>query len=450
MATPSLSSSTPQKTSGAQPRRKRGGQPGNQNARKVGTFSVHQPGPLSGIYQGMKNVSRAYTRDLLSSVQILNQTEALFELLDGYEDLETHDILGFTRLQIALVKLRFNAKQSMQFIHLRQQALQKIAHNPFVFIESHFKDHGIKQDADSFFPVPKKSAQNSAYQAQLEAWGRLPFDHPTLATNLTDEQWALLAPLIPPDPALSWLTGQPPIIIAANRFGFSQYAPTGEFADFEIMQTYRAYLQKFPALLQAPPPAPSALQIPRRGRPRNPSYTPRALLDAILWKLATGQNWADLPLGFPPPRRCAKYYRRLFLSGRLYTLLLALYNHLRLEACVDTYLLLQEGVFSTTPDQSITLSRGILPTSQNCTALLFLQLARQSYTWFDRKAKQDNPFHKVLPVFKGPDSHTTAQVSVPQPQLINLEPLEQSSAFDKLRKMDRLLKSRRTKKQAGK
>ncbi|HVN14640.1 MAG TPA: hypothetical protein VMT73_02780, partial [Anaerolineales bacterium] len=94
---------------------------------------------------------------------------------------------------------------------------------------------------------------------------------------------------------------------------------------------------------------------------------------------------------------------------------------------------------------------------QNCTALLFLQLARQSYTWFDRKEKQANPFHKVLPVFKGPDSLTTAQVSVPQSQLLNLEPLERSSAFYKLRKadrenaaMDRLLKSRRSKKQAGK
>jgi hypothetical protein len=134
------------------------------------------------------------------------------------------------------------------------------------------------------------------------------------------------------------------------------------------------------------------------------------LLDAIFWKLATGQPWHALPFGFPPMPLCRKYYRRLFLSGRLYTLLLALYNHLRLEASIDIPGLLEAGVFTTTPSQKIALSPDASPTWENYTALLFMQLARSAYTRKQRQVKKANPLSTLLPDFKGTSALSTGEL----------------------------------------
>lgn len=113
--------------------------------------------------------------------------------------------------------------------------------------------------------------------------GGVPPDHPSLATNLTDQQWAVLAPSSHPirRASGSWA---PPVLIAANRWGFTQNTP-GEFVDFVAMQEYYEVLRRFPALIASrPPPAPK-----KRGLPRD-FISPRALLDAIFWKLATGRT----------------------------------------------------------------------------------------------------------------------------------------------------------------
>jgi hypothetical protein len=136
------------------------------------------------------------------------------------------------------------------------------------------------------------------------------------------------------------------------------------------------------------------------------------LLDAIFWKLATGQPWHALPLGFPPMRACRKYYHRLYLSGRLYTLLLALYNHLRSEAAIDLPGLLQAGVFTTTPAQKIALSPAAPPTWENYTALLFMQLARLAYTRLQRQHKQAHPLYPLLPDFKGTAALSTGALPI--------------------------------------
>jgi transposase len=52
-----------------------------------------------------------------------------------------------------------------------------------------------------------------------------------------------------------------------------------------------------------------------RGRP--PANLLR-LLDAVFWKIAHHARWQDLPPGSPPILTCRRFYRRLFLNGRLF------------------------------------------------------------------------------------------------------------------------------------
>jgi transposase len=306
---------------------------------------------------------------------------------------------------------------------IKERALGKIAFDPFGYFERGYKDCHISRDADSFFPVSIKSARNSP----------LPPDHPILATNLTDEQWVVLAPLIPPDPHLDWLTGEPPVIVAASRWGFTQYVSTGWFNDLVTMENYHQVLQRFPALATS---SQVASPVKRRGRH---CTSPRALLDAIFWKLATGQTWDALPLGFPPLRLCRKYYRRLFLSGRLYTLLLALYNHMRLEAPMYIETLLEAGVFTTTPGQKIALSPQAPPTWENYTALLFMQLARAAYSRLECNYKEKHPLYTLLPVFQGDAQLSTGEIPglASQEPTPAFQPLEISPAAKKWRKIER-------------
>lgn len=355
-----------------------------------------------------------------------------------FESLKTADgkhKLALIRLFLKVTKFIANVKASSISSMLQQRVLEDLARSPLDYIERACRDEGITCDADSFFFVSKLSARNSPGLPPIPsqpAWGgaegSLPPRHPNLATNLTDGQWTLLAPLIPPDPHQDWLTGSPPVLIAANRFDFTRHTPASEFADFLVMQRYHEVIKKFPALL-----ASSRLPAKRRGRPRRSTSSPRALLDAIFWKLATGQKWKALPSGFPPMRACRKYYRRLYSSGRLYTLLFALYDHLRLEAGVDPHTLLEQGVFTTTPCGHIALSPGAPQTWKNYTALLFMQLAREAYARFERYRKQEDHLYTLIPVFKGSDPLSTAKL----PCTPYVEPLETSSAARKYRKSER-------------
>ena len=380
------------------PKHKRGGQPGNQNARKLGTFSALQPGPLSATRLRIQELQACLRNQASPPDQIIEQARSARQEL-GFPRLGlTIESLPAVDLACKLTGIICHAVDPLIAYRLKEQALEKIAFDPFGYFERGYKDCGITRDADSFFPVSKLSARNST----------LPPSHPTLATNLTAEQWAVLAPLIPPDPHLDWLTGEPPVIIAASRWGFTQYVSTGEFNDFVVMENYHRVLQRFPALLT--PSQHGASPVKRRGRPRKERISLRLLLDAIIWKLATGHTWAALPPGFPPMRLCRNYYRRLFLSGRLYTLLLALYNHMRLEATTDLATLLESGVFTTTPGQKIALSPQAPPTWENYTALLFMQLACAAYSRLARKDKQAHPFIPLFPVFQGSARLSTGEI----------------------------------------
>jgi len=408
------------------PKRKRGGQPGNLNARKSGTFSAHRPGPLSPIRTQVKALAQLHNSGALPPEQITGEARALTGRLFPMLGAARHDPLTIIKLTVQLVRMISSIAASSIPAVLLERALSEIALDPFCFFKRTFKDSGITRDADSFFFVSKFSARNTP----------LPPAHPSLATNLTDEQWAVLAPLIPPDPRADWLSGQHPVIIAANRWGFSDYSPGSVFTDFEILQDHDRILQRHPALATPPPPS---SRHPKRGRPPNLPASPRALLDAIFWKLATGHTWSELPGGFPPARVCRKYYRRLFLSGRLYTLLLALYNHLRLEGGVYLWELMEAGVFTTTAGQKIALAPGVPATWQNYTALLFMQLARGVYSRLQAEWKREHPLHLPLPSSKGDDALSTGELPAPRPAAIPLvfEPLETSLAAKKWRKIER-------------
>jgi transposase len=421
---PASQSPPPEKQKPAQgPRLKRGAQPGNQNARKQGAFSRQQPGPLSHIRQQAQELTHALHSGSTAPAEIHTAVEDLLAELDTHQ-LDERDTFPDLRLGLSIMKISMNAALALSLPAVAPKYLEKIALAPFGDFARWYKRAGISRDADSFFIVSEKSAQIAP----------LPPDHPHFATNLTDDQWSVLAPLIPPDPQIDYLCGQPPLIIAANRYGFTEYIPGNDFADCEVMEKYKRLLARSPALL-APPPA--------NRRPRSRKYAPRALLDAILWKLATGHAWKDLSARFPPLRACQKYYRRLFLSGRFYTLILALYNHMRLEICVDPWTLLEADLFTTTPGQRIALAPEAAPTSENYTALLFMQLARTAWSAFEYDRKQKQPFYQVMPVFKGEARLSTARLPAAgtQPDQPSFQPLEESLSWQKTQASERQQKA---------
>ena len=413
-------------------KKKRGGQPGNQNARKQGIYSLHQPSTLGQLHGQIKFLQNRLRKKPSSIKQVLAESERLWGEL---KNLEAQDSAASETdtLAMQLIGLAKAAAISEIPALRRRRALADLAHDPFGWFEVDYRSRGIERDADSFFFVSEKSARNSPLSQFLPAsvspqkpafWDAAGV--PAFATSLTDEQWALLAPLIPPDPFMDWLLGEPPILIAANRWKFTRHE-SGEFSDFVAMQDYYQALQRFPALLMPPhPPA------KRRGRPRS-EESPRALLDAILWRLSTGRTWKELPQEFPSARKCARYYRRLFLSGSLYTLLYALYQHLRLEALVDIRDLADQGLFTTTPSQHIALAPGVPPTWQNYTALLFMQLARDAFLHAEREKHRERKYHPLTPVLRGEDSLSTGRLDLgpsepPEPAFL---PVEKSAAGKK-------------------
>ncbi len=205
------------------PSRRRGGQPGNQNARKLGTFSVHNPGSFHTTHLAVRSLRRSqshpFTPPNLLIEQVVLARQPLFPFLGQPSDPE---FLPAVSLYFDLTRVIIDAYADCIPARRLSGALVDLARDPLRWIELGFKDSGISRDADSFFIVFEKSAFYSP----------LPAHHPRLATNLTDDQWAVLAPLIPPDPPLQHLTGRPPVLIAANRWDFTRYQYTGEFQDF--------------------------------------------------------------------------------------------------------------------------------------------------------------------------------------------------------------------------
>jgi hypothetical protein len=132
------------------------------------------------------------------------------------------------------------------------------------------------------------------------------------------------------------------------------------------------------------------------GQPGRPQADPHALLDATFWKFAHHARWQDLPPGSPPMLTCRRYYRRLFLSGRLYTLYSALYKDLLSTAKVDLGSLVDQGCFAVAGN-ALVLHPGLDETWQLRTTLLFLQQAWQVSRRILLEKDQHNRRH--FPIF---------------------------------------------------
>jgi hypothetical protein len=240
------------------PKHKRGGQPGNQNARKVGTFSSFQPGPITptrllvhDLQQRLQDPASPLDQ-IMEDARVAKRALPLPALATLAEFDEFSPVFGLVvQLQNVIMHAHAACIPSVRL----SEALSSIAHDPFGWFERGYRDCGISRDADSFFIV----SENSAHYSPLSS------NHPRLATNLTNSQWAILAPLIPPDPSLGWLTGEPPVIIAANRWGFTQYYSTGEFNDLSSCKTITRFSGVFqPSVLSSP--------LHTRSRPRREGF----------------------------------------------------------------------------------------------------------------------------------------------------------------------------------
>jgi transposase len=73
-------------------------------------------------------------------------------------------------------------------------------------------------------------------------------------------------------------------------------------------------------------------KVDGRGRPRVPS---RPILDAILWVLRTGAPWADLPRRYPPYQTCHRRFQQWSRDGTLRKVLLTLAKDLKERGQLD-------------------------------------------------------------------------------------------------------------------
>jgi transposase len=124
------------------------------------------------------------------------------------------------------------------------------------------------------------------------------------------------------------------------------------------------------------------------GRGRPPA-DPRPLLDAAFWKFAHHARWQELPGIYPSMLTCRRYYRRLFLSGRLRTIYTAIYKDLLARSGTDLTVLVEQGCFSIENNRIILNATmdDMHETWQIRTALLFMQLGYQAYRHVDRLTK---------------------------------------------------------------
>lgn len=87
-------------------------------------------------------------------------------------------------------------------------------------------------------------------------------------------------------------------------------------------------------------------EVPRRedgkGRPRRQA---REVLEGICWVLRTGAQWADLPEGYPPYQTCHRRFQEWVGSGVLQQVLEALAQDLEERGALDLSECFIDGTF---------------------------------------------------------------------------------------------------------
>ena len=117
------------------PVHKRGGQPGNQNARKLCTFSRYQPGSLRSTRAFIKDL-RIRLRDPSGSlVQIVEDARTAGQELPIPQSLPTpisvDEFIPALELSIKLTSVVFSAWAECIPLLRLSDALESIAHDPF-------------------------------------------------------------------------------------------------------------------------------------------------------------------------------------------------------------------------------------------------------------------------------------------------------------------------------
>ncbi len=311
--------------------RRRGGQPSNRNALKHGLHARKNLTPFTPLSNAImiSQPALAINPAIFSHaiLELQQQVALLFQASRKANDLRS--FLAWHKPLIRGITLIERLKKALLRCWQPQLHLQFVATHALDLIRYDFRSSGITRDANSFRGKIKLSDLNSLpIQQDL-----FPYSPNSPHSFLTPCQWQVLEPLLPPpDHTLSSLISLSSPNVSSH-FGID------------------------------------------RGRGRPPA-DPHALLDAIFWRFAHHARWQDLPSGSPPMLTCRRYYRRLFLSGRLLTLYSALYQDFLTRAKVDLSALVDQGCF-TIVGNALTLRPGHEETWQLRTVLLFMQQGYQ-------------------------------------------------------------------------
>jgi transposase len=129
------------------------------------------------------------------------------------------------------------------------------------------------------------------------------------------------------------------------------------------------------------------LDSSRKYRRRKPWPADRLLFEGILWKLASGLHWQDLPEDYPV-RLCQDLYSALYRTGHLQAIYKQLHWHLNVygEATLDE--LVERGCFVITGNR-VQLSPSEDLTWEKYTALFLLQQAYHARRAIQREADRD-------------------------------------------------------------
>ena len=129
-----------------------------------------------------------------------------------------------------------------------------------------------------------------------------------------------------------------------------------------------------------PPPSPAA----GRGRPL---IDERSVLNGILWKFCSNAPWCEMPSCYPSHQTCYRRYRQWRRLGVMLEIYGALYFDLCDRGGLDLQRAFQDGTFTLQRQGTrfkFILDPGLLDTWQLDTALLFFSLIAQKLKHEDR------------------------------------------------------------------
>lgn len=83
-----------------------------------------------------------------------------------------------------------------------------------------------------------------------------------------------------------------------------------------------------------------------RGQGRPPKHDPRDILNGILWVLRTGAPWKDMPKRYPPYQTCHRWLQQWRKAGVFGSVLQALAEDLRKRGKLDLREAFVDGTFA--------------------------------------------------------------------------------------------------------